>query len=245
MTQPARDLVELLDWDTDFWGVRAARVHPEHAADLDRSIERCEAIGVRWASLLVATHDLDLIGHAVRSGFAPVDVRITLSARPAARQPATEPLSHEHLADASDAEELARLARGAFTISRFYADPHLPDARCADFYETWIRNSIAGQLADVVVVRRSSDGIDGFVTVRKTGADTATLPLVAVRADRQGQGVGKALMSATSRWLTDHDVRSVDVTTQLANVTAIRLYESGGFKVDHSGVWLHRWSRPV
>ena len=233
--------VEPLDWDSHFWGVSAARVHADDADGLKRAVADCDRNGIVWVSLLVPSERPDLVVVAVETGFVPVDVRITLAAGVTDSELTTGP-SDEQLADESDMDALATIARDAFTMSRFFADPNLPDARCADFYETWIRNSIGGPLADAVIVERGDDGIEGFITIRRSTVDDATLPLVAVRPDRQGRGIGRAMMASTQRWFAANGVRRVEVTTQLANVPAIRLYEAHGFRVDRSGMWLHRWS---
>jgi dTDP-4-amino-4,6-dideoxy-D-galactose acyltransferase len=241
MSPPGTDLVEPLDWDSAFWGVAAARVHADDADGLLRAVADCDRSGVVWGSLLVPTEDLDLVVAAIETGFVPVDVRVTLAACVTDSDLSTGP-SDQHLADESDVDALATIARDALTMSRFFADPNLPDARCADFYETWIRNSVGGPLADAVIVERGDDGIDGFITIRRSTVDDATLPLVAVSPGRQGRGIGRAMLASTQRWLVANDVRRVEVTTQLANVPAIRLYEAHGFRVDRSGIWLHRWS---
>jgi dTDP-4-amino-4,6-dideoxy-D-galactose acyltransferase len=237
VSAPPNDAVQRLDWDTSFWGVESARLHAADPVTLDRAVAIADASGIRWSSLLLPTTDLAMVAHAVAAGFRPVDVRVTLTAP----VPPSTGEQHVPVADREDVEELALIARESLTISRFYADPNLPDDRCADFYETWVRNSVDGPMADAMVIARDGSSVDGFISVRATSDDTATIPLVAVRADRHGRGVGRALMADTLRWMALRGVRTADVTTQLANVAALRLYEAAGFRISESGVWLHRW----
>ncbi len=233
----ASRLVEPLRWDSDFWGVSAARIHVEDAHQLDSAAIACRANGVQWASLLVPAERFDLLNAAVRSGYDIVDVRYTLEA------PVQDPAAavEVQLADASDAAALADIARQAFVTSRFFQDPRLPDRRCQDFYETWLRNSLSGELADAVVVARSEGRAAGFMTVRREAEDGSVIPLVAVAPTHHRRGLGRQLLEATMSWASREGCSSIRVVTQLTNTSAIALYNACGFRLVDAGVWLHRW----
>lgn len=236
MTQAESDLVALLPWDTEFWGVRAARIEAADIAQLADAERDCERLGVEWSSFLVPAARLDLVNAAIASGHEAVDVRITLSA-PVPDNPTPGDVG---IAGIDEAEELEHLAAIAFDTSRFFADRRLPRERCRELYAIWARRSVDGTLADAVVTHRSNGSIDGFVSIRLAEGG-ATLPLVAVRPDRQGSGVGGMLIESTLRWLRSANVNQVSVVTQLANTRAVRLYEAHGFRIADAAVWLHRW----
>jgi dTDP-4-amino-4,6-dideoxy-D-galactose acyltransferase len=230
-------MVRPLAWDTEFWGVRAARVIARSPGELEDAECACRELGIQWASLLVPIDELMLINAATHRGWDVVDVRYTMTMALGERSPST----NEALARVDDVDGLAHIARESLVDGRFYADSHLDDQRCADFYETWLRNSFNGSMADAVVVASGETSLDGFITVRVHSDGSATLPLVAVRHDRQGQGVGRRLLSTTLDWIASQGGASVEVVTQLANTAAIALYASGGFRLTSSAVWLHRW----
>lgn len=236
--QTSEGLVAPLAWDTEFWGRRAARVFADDRTGLARAIEICDRSGIEWASLLVSADDVSLLTEAIRRGFSLVDVRYDMIARLSSggEDPGSS-FAHD-----DDVELLAAIARTAFHTSRFFSDEYLPNERCEDFYETWLRNSLPGPMADLVIVDRSPAGPNGFVTVKfSDDAASASLPLVAVAPDRQGQGVGRRLLSATIETIRARNVHEVHVATQLSNTAAIRLYQSGGFALDRASFWLHRW----
>lgn len=230
-------LVEPLLWDTNFWGVSAARINAASQTELLRGLDECRALGVRWASVLVPVGLTALIDSAVRAGFHMVDVRITMR-RSIDGTAGPTPVC---LIASEELHQAQNLVEGAFGISRFFADSHLDRARCGEFYRTWVANSFSGEMADVIVASRHEGSLDAFVTIRYDSNRLASLPLVAVRSDRRGIGVGKWVMREALNWLGNEGMESVDVTTQLANVGAIRLYESLGFAIHDSGVWLHHW----
>jgi dTDP-4-amino-4,6-dideoxy-D-galactose acyltransferase len=231
--------VDLLDWDTKFWGKRAARVYVAAPSDLPETLERSSQLRIDWASMLVPSAEHQLITAAVRCGFEVVDTRVTMNCRIAERSAAVVEIE----ASLDEADALARIARTSFSDSRFFNDPHLNDSRCADFYETWLRNSLSGSLADAVLVERVNGEAAGFVTVRFDG-DSASMPLVAVAQELRGRGVGRRMVASALDWLSDRGASDVEVITQLTNVDAIRLYTSAGFRLQNSSVWLHRWAEP-
>lgn len=230
--------VELLTWDSSFWGVEAARIWAGSTMELMRALDECRTLGVRWASLLAPVTNTTLVDSAVRAGFQIVDIRITMSLTIDCQH--DEP-SMPPLVEASELQQAQALVVGAFETSRFSVDTHLDSERCNEFYRTWVSNSFSGELADAIVVSRRQGTLDAFVTVRRQPDGTASLPLVAVRRDRRGLGIGARLVRDTVTWLGAEGPTTVSVTTQLANVAAIRLYESLGFSIRESGVWLHRW----
>jgi dTDP-4-amino-4,6-dideoxy-D-galactose acyltransferase len=228
--------VTILDWDTDYWGVRAARVQLDSEGQLDDAERLCNDLEVRWASLLVSSGQRTLLGAAVRAGYEVVDIRYEMTMDMSLRAPVARNLE----ASLEDEAALAAIARSAFTDSRFFNDPRLDDAKCAEFYETWLRNSLDGTLADAVIVDRLASEPAGFVTVRVDG-ERASLPLVAVAPTHHGLGVGGRLLACTLDWIAAQGVGRVEVVTQLTNVPAIRLYGTAGFRLASSAVWLHRW----
>ena len=233
-------LVELLLWDTEFWGVRAARIRAATTLELSQGLVECAERGVRWASLLVPVADPHLVGAAVRAGFEVVDIRVTMSTT---LHEGVEP-SEACLVAPDELDQALLLVQDAFRTSRFYLDTHLDRVRCSEFYRTWVRNSFSGKMADAIVASRHGGTLDAFVTVRREVDRTASLPLVAVRSDRRGVGVGARVVSDALNWLRSHGSSKATVVTQLANIAAIRLYESVGFSISESGVWLHHWLDP-
>jgi dTDP-4-amino-4,6-dideoxy-D-galactose acyltransferase len=233
--------VEPLAWDTQFWGVIAARATAEQVTDLAHVEELCLRLGVDWVSLLVPAANVDLINEAVRDGYDIVDFRHTM------RKPLVGPFLADEtdLAEPDDVDAMAKIAVTAFGRSRFFVDRHLDDDTCAAFYDTWVRNSLHGSMADAAVVSRYRKRVDGFVTVKVRPDGVGVLPLVAIRGDRRGQGIGRRLVGDALGWLGERGAETAEVVTQSSNTTAIKLYESAGFATVDISAWLHRWFGPV
>lgn len=238
------DVCRLLDWDSQFFGRRIARV-AAHRLDQDLA-----DVVVAWAKrhavdclyFLADADDAETLRLAQHHGFHQVDVRVTFE-RPidAAPLPATAVMDLVvRSATAADRPVLGALARISHRDTRFYYDPRFPRSQCDALYETWIDKSLAGS-ADAVLVIDHAGTAQGYLSCHIDDSQTGSIGLFAVGTALQGRGAGRALLSEALRWFAEHGRRRVSVVTQERNARARRLYEAAGFKRQTAQVWYHRW----
>jgi len=229
--------IEELTWDTEFFGIRTARFTGE-TLDSESwiSVEReCHAKQVKCLYMLANSSDLETSLTLEANAFHFADTRLTydleISATswPEGIQPAS----------AQDIELLAPLARESHTDSRFFFDPGFDDARCRDFYETWLRNSFGG-FADSTLIAQVDGQPVGYLTLHKR-SDFGQIGIIAVSETARGQGVGRRLMQAAHTQYTDWGFSHAKVVTQLRNLAAQRLYQAHGYRITDATHWYHRW----
>lgn len=217
-----------LAFDTEFWGLPVAR-----ANRLDGLTEwaRESTAGLVWL-LAEAPEEVQ---RAEASGFRFTDIRVELRRRTGLLYPA----SFVRAARPEDTETLAAIARVSHRVTRFYADPQLPDDRCDDLYETWIRQSLDGW-ADTVLVVEDEGRPAGYVTVHVDG-ETSSIGLIAVAEPARNRGYGGALVRAAVGHGLKRGATDMSVVTQGRNIAAQRLFQSCGFRTSATAVWLHSW----
>jgi dTDP-4-amino-4,6-dideoxy-D-galactose acyltransferase len=240
-------VIERLAWDTNHFGVPIGRVtgsavSPEDVAEADR-------LGLRCLYLLVEAADIGLITTAEDLGFRVTDQRITLG-RQLSPVTACEPAGSGDArfgaarpAVLADMAALEAVARSAHADSRFFTDPHFDREAAALLYVVWLRNSLAGELADIVLVVEVAGRPVGYITGR-VGADraTVTIGLFAIEEAARGRGLGSRLLLAFLAAASQRRTAEATVVTQGANVGAQRLYQAAGFRTTRSELWLHRWA---
>jgi dTDP-4-amino-4,6-dideoxy-D-galactose acyltransferase len=235
---PEAEPAELLEWDTDFWGVRIGRV----AGDV-LTAERSRAVDL-WARshevacvyFLARADDPPTLEVAAEAGYRLVDVRVEL-ARP------VEPVRGEAAVRphrAADLPELRAIARASHDNTRFFADPRFADERCRDLYSTWIEESCSGWADAVLVVEREGLAA-GYVTCHLHEGGAASIGLIGVAAGERERGLGGELVVAALAWASGREARVLSVVTQGGNVRAQRLFQRGGFRTAAVGLWFHRW----
>lgn len=228
-----------LDWDTEFWGVRIARVEGDTLTE-----ERAREVD-DWAArnridcvYFLARSDQAATAHtAERAGYQLMDVRVQLKCEPDDRTMATG-LRESRPADLP---ALSAIARVSHRGTRFYADPRFPDRRCDDLYGVWIERSCAGW-ADVVLVAEHQNRPAGYVSCHVDDARSAgSIGLIAVAETARRLGLGRALVDSVVAWCAERGLHAVSVVTQGGSVRALRLYETSGFGIDSLGLWFHKW----
>ena len=137
--------------------------------------------------------------------------------------------------------ELQRIAGSAFVYSRFHLDPHFPDEWANRIKREWIRSYCEGRRGECLLVAHQGGRISGFLAVLLAdigGKRAAVIDLIAVDADRRGQGVGAALVG---HFLTEWEGRAdvLCVGTQIANTASLRLYQQSGFSIAESSYVMH------
>lgn len=227
----AAQIPEMLEWDTEFWGLRVARAN---GVPFDNSLSQWAVDNtVGLMCLLVDADRPEQAQKAEEQGYRYMDTRVTLE-----RQTASFG-SGARLARIEDLAVLMKIAHSSHRITRFYADSRLPDERCDELYEEWIRRSFAGW-ADIVLVSDRDDKAVGYITVHLNG-ETASIGLIAVAEDARNKGVGAELVSSAVNWSKGQGAKKMSVVTQGRNVDAQRLFQRCGFQTTQTQLWFHRW----
>ena len=233
----------LLDWDSDFFGKRIARLNGV----------QIDADGFAAVEAWARDHDIDCLyflaeadDHATQRlaldrGFYLVDTRVTYE-----RALLTTPVP-EHpgvlIRDGqpSDFEQLAEVSGYSHRISRFWFDPRFPDEDCDRLYRVWLERSLGGY-ADKVFVAEVEGQPVGFMTCDiDQPSKTGWLVLSSLRVDMRGRGIGKLFVEYPFQWFGAQGCERVGVVTQARNLVAQRLWQRYGFILVDVKIWLHRW----
>jgi ribosomal protein S18 acetylase RimI-like enzyme len=253
-------LLEFLPWDSEIFGFGIGRVSWLHAAGdedgrlrealLRTALRRCREWKIRHLSARVDPSDVAALHALERQRFTIADVSVALGA--ASRDlPETPPEARIRPFAPEDLPALRAIAGSAFRYSRLVADGRFPRERANALFERWIENLCRGR-ADQVLVAVEDRGVAGFVACTldrraqtSLGFSQGDISLVGVAPDRQGNGLGRALVGAGLAWLKPRAER-IEIRTQLTNLPALRLYEKAGFRIVRGlytpgGVTFHRW----
>lgn len=244
MTASTLPPCDVLEWDSDFWNLRVARVRGEVLTpELARQIDGwCRQHAVCCLYFLARSDDVETVRLAEDGGYRFVDIRVTLRRTVESALDGGQRFAGTvRDARADDLVELRSIARAGYRDSRFYADPRFPPDRCDALYETWITRSVEGY-ADRVLVAELDGRPAGYVSCHVAPTThKGSIGLVGVASWGQGQGAGSRLVMDALQWFRSREVRDVSVVTQGRNVAAQRLYQRGGFLTDSVQLWYHKW----
>jgi len=217
---------ELSPFDTEILRYKTAKIthidHPKNISDLKRNLIK---ENITYATYRVLANDYVMIQSLEKNDFIFVDGFITLEIH-LVNQRNDFPLVQEALP--KDYPQIIDLAGSVFRgVTRYYSDPIISTEKADAIYREWVKNSLNGGVADLVLIRKDKKDITGFITLQRKGK----IPLIGVSEKARGEGIGKELTLAALAKFQKWGLEKVHVDTQMTNLAALRLYQSLGFKV--------------
>lgn len=238
-------LYKFLDWDSEFFGVRIGRIKREILTPeiWENARQWCSDNKIDCLYFLADLSDAETTVLAEKNGFHFTDIRMTLETklRESANflQKAEVLIQHAAL---EDVKQLKKIASINHRDSRFYYDGNFSVKKCDELFAVWIEKSVNG-FADAVLVAKSEDRVDGYITCSVEGNGTGSIGLVGVGDQARGRGIGRHLVGTALEWFKSQNVFYVTVVTQGRNLKAQRLYQNNGFVTESLKNWYHLWFR--
>ncbi len=247
-----------LEWDSRFLGFRTGKVILTDDVGFTGSwFERDEWRRYRLLYLLAGSGEIRCIEALDQMGIKPVTVNVLLrtdgltgrTGRDRIRETGrTDRLvvsgqtSRQCLPLTEVDQDVLDLALAAGHHSRFRLDKQFEKGTFEAMYHHWIKQSVAGELADFVYGHRDDRGrVNGIITAKVNG-DSAHIGLMAVQSAVRGQGIGTMLLDTLRRRLLEDNTRVMTVWTQARNEGALSFYEKSGFrKVSETRIY-HWWN---
>jgi dTDP-4-amino-4,6-dideoxy-D-galactose acyltransferase len=230
--------IDRLIWDSDFLGVSVGRVVLDgqgiSLAEVRELLDQkgLDLLYVSCLTPLLTELDRFHVVEQVRYSGSLLTIQPTHYGQ-------YDPRISEHpLAEAD--ESLFQRTLEAGWSSRFQLDRNFSRGKFEQLYRIWIDRSCLGEIADKVFWILNGTDVSGFITAKIDG-EVCRIGLIAVAANCQGQGLGKALMWSTAQFARDRGCSTLEVVTQAVNHAAIRLYESFGLSRVETRHWYHFW----
>lgn len=243
---PMEELCRYLDWDSDFFQQRIARLLPTRLVPgkLEQALDWCSSQEIDCLYFLAAGDHPSSLRLACQHGFTLVDTRLTLERMLSSKDPAPEPQDANisvRVWQSSDIPVLSDIAALNIKQTRFHNDPGFSTERAEALYRTWIERSCQ-DYADQVLVAVDKGAPAGFITLNTNAEQSlGSISLLGVSQTARQRGLGSLLVSAGLRWLAAQGAVRAAVVTQGANLAALRLYQHCGFIITDMYLWFHKW----
>jgi GNAT superfamily N-acetyltransferase len=241
------ELLQLLTWDTEFFGLKIGRVLPSRldSARLRAIIKLAEKERFECLYFQAEPDDAETVTLAEKAGFHLVDVRIVLEhpfderPAPAPRYPIPEEI-RLMIPRRKDVSTLEEIAVEIGHTSRFCFDRRFPPDACPRLYQAWLHKAIADDRGSVIVAQLWGRTV-GLIACGVLANQVGNIQLAGVQSNRRGRGVGTTLVQGALDWFRARGVDRAEVTTQARNVPAQRLYQQMGFFTRRMTLYYHKW----
>jgi len=239
---PDSEIAHLLEWDSNFFGKRVARVNgntltPARIKEIDHWSHQNQ---IDCLYFLASPDDDTTVVCAEQNGYHLVDLRVSLSANLRSISFSEEQSSSIRFAGEKDIPALQAIAGLNHTNSRFFTDTHFDRDKCRKMYEIWIEKCVIAPPSRVFVWDDNGKAV-AYVTANLELDNTGDIALVGLAPEWQGQGIGKQLIDAALAYFSFNQALTVSTATQGRNIHAIKLYQKCGFSIQSIEIWYHKW----
>ncbi|KKW24548.1 MAG: hypothetical protein UY67_C0006G0003 [Candidatus Kaiserbacteria bacterium GW2011_GWA2_52_12] len=234
-------LVQVLEWDTEFFGEKMARLSPPivDIASMKRALNLCKKEGVAclfWRANGSHHENLTIAHHY---GFTTNGTRVLYELEAGAENYEATGQVREMTED--DLRTLLRYAALLSNESRFHRDPRFGPKVARKTYRQWLKNMLkdAAPNTKIFVVTVGNEQA-GFIacSVQDTAAH---IELIYVDKKFRGRSLGKVLLAHALRYYKKSGFPRSWVVTQGSNIPAQRLYQSLGFRIKKMEIDYHKW----
>ncbi len=232
---------EILDWDTNYFGFKTAKILPQQLEKkaLEKVLKDMRGKDVRlayWPAKEPVEFNTEVLGGRL------VDKKVTFIAglKSIVNDHTTAIVKVEKYQANMPEKDLLDLAVQAGQFSRFATDPKFPRNKFIAMYHEWMRKCINGEMADEILVIPEDDALIGMVTLQNQEG-VGDIGLIAVRKAFRGRHYGEMLVRAAQQWFLDHDIYTGQVVTQRENRAACYLYQKCGYHIKHTDYLYHFW----
>lgn len=234
--------IQRLKWDSSFFDIRIGRIDIETEEDIIPLIEVLHKNSTHF-DLLYLFSDIPLSPSQKINlpQLKLVDTKILFKKVLSHSHTTETPCDISIFTESAQNEDLYRLSLLSGSFSRYKTDLRFPSGSFEKLYNTWIEESVNGNIADKVFVHYTKDKIDAMCTLAYKSKEP-TIGIIAVDEDAQNIGLGSKLISAAEECvLKDSKYRTLSVATQLQNKAGMKFYKKNGFEIAKVTYVYHYW----
>jgi dTDP-4-amino-4,6-dideoxy-D-galactose acyltransferase len=234
--------IEFLEWDSNFFNKRIARLTTHSLT------EEVATKIVTWAGeehidclyYLADGKEMSSARAAEGIGFHFVDLRVTMIKDLKKPEKPFIPNYHIRRAVEEDLDLLKEFSRNVFHLSRFRADERFDQVKADRMYEIWIENDLHLKGHDVWVIDVEGH-LASFTSVAINEDGRAQLGLAGTQKEWRGKGLSLELQRFINEELRNKGIEEVEIVTQGRNIPAQNLFQRSGYYMRAIDLWYHKW----
>lgn len=236
----ATNVIEHLQWDSDFFGYKVARVIFDENGfwKYDCVVNEIKEKKIRLTYLFTSPSARALNARIVRAGGILVDKKTMFLKKTQKHTRFSNNISEWQKSKPN--QKLVDLALKAGIFSRFLRDNNFIHNEYERLYTRWLYKSVSGELALKTIIANDENEITGFITLGKNN-QRADIGLVAVDPVFRGKGIGSDLVRYVDNLSLRMGFDQIGVVTQFDNKSACKLYTGCGFRIDNLTNVYHFW----
>ena len=236
------NMIEHLEWDSDFFGYPVSRVYlnNEGKNNIDELFRQLDAEKYRLCYIFISPCEEEVINSISNKGCQLVDQKL-LYIKTAEKQ-SIIPQNVTEFSGQEITRDLVTLALISGSFSRFKFDENFTNDEFQKLYTTWLLKSIDKTIAFKTLVVRNESEYIGLITLGQNGRK-GEIGIAAVDENFRSKGIAYDLCYAAENEFFNQGFKEIEVTTQKRNIPACRLFEKCGFSIKEVTNVYHYWQK--
>lgn len=235
-----------LTWDTDYFGVKSARVNLSGViSENDQILIKKFSENYEFVTIFNKNNmreNNNWVGTKTNAFLVDLNIQFSKNIEFCTNQPDENTYVLNRIAPE---EQIIKIARDAFQHSRFFNDTRLPKIKAANIYLHWTECAFGLDNKYFAICKRDNQ-IAGFILFSITeDVRTGVIELIAVDEKFRGQSVGKSLIQRMELFCFEKSIININVGTQVDNISAIQFYNATGFRYVGCNSVYHLWSSSI
>lgn len=236
-----------LEWDTNYFGIKSARV------TLKNKINRDEWIKIRN---LIVENDFVVIDNINNDsannffisnllGVFLTDINFQFIKK-INRNENTECCEDDNIVVKNNMKydkQIVNISEDSYKYSRFFNDPFLDKVKAKNIYSHWVESSFLKENKYFLYYCDSTDILGYILFSVDTDNNKGIIELISVKENMKDKTIGTRMMSHLEKYLMNNfsNINMLQVGTQSNNIKAINFYIKNGFKVKELRSVYHYW----
>lgn len=239
MQKNDRYSIKNLEWDTEFFGIKSAKVtlnETINKKDIEEILEKIKYNSYEFVTINNLNND-DYNNYILKNfvGIFLADVNIQFEKKVEKKEEKDNNASIQKKLKYN--QEIIEISRKSFIYSRFMNDLNLK--KSSEVYVEWAKNSFNKNNKYFCIYKMESKVI-GYLLFSIEDR-VLTIELIAVNNEKKGNGIGKILINKVEEFAYLKNIDIMKVGTQLNNIYAQNFYINNGFRHVSNNSIYHFW----
>lgn len=236
-----------LEWDTNYFGVKSARV------TLKDRINRNEWVKIRN---LIIENDFVVIDNINNNsinnffisnllGVFLTDINFQFIKNIIANANVKK-IEDDNIIVKNNMQynkQIVDISRNSYKYSRFFNDPFLDKAKAVNIYSHWVESSFSNENKYFLYYYSGSNILGYILFSIESQNNKAIIELISVKESMKDKSIGTKMMSHLENYLVNNfkGIETLQVGTQSNNTKAINFYIKNAFRVRELRSVYHYW----
>jgi ribosomal protein S18 acetylase RimI-like enzyme len=230
-----------LNWDTEYFGIKSAKIILKKPIDQDRQEELLRYCNNFDFNTIVnkGNNPRNNLWIAAKTNAILTDVNVQFVKKVECVRCLDQ--SSNILCNLPENKSILDIAEKEFVCSRFFNDSFLEKSKAKNIYSYWTKCAFNKSEKYFVINTRNNEVAGYLLFSLDSKIKVAFIELIAVREKFKEQKVGKSMIRKLENYLCNKKIETIRVGTQMDNISATNFYVSNKFKYSECSSIYHYW----